>query len=134
MTEPAPDPHRWPPDLADLKVDAKIRDSRDDAKLSMELDAAVAYVEGVRGGTVDFTGAEPPATGKARPTSTLRLGTIRLALRWHARGRSPDGMIASPDVGSVRVSSGDADIDRMLRVGRYALPVLQPETAPTRYP
>ncbi len=129
----APDPY-WPPTLAALKVDAKINDSRDDTKLSMELDAAVEYVEGVRAGTVDFTGIPEPGSGLARVTTTLRLGTIRLALRWHARGRSPDAMIASPDTGAVRVSSGDWDIDRMLRIGRYALPVLQDEIPPMRYP
>lgn len=127
----APDPY-WPPTLDALKVDARINDSRDDARLSMELEAAAEYVQGVRGDRIDFTG--PPADGSTLGpvTATLRLGTIRLALRWHARGRSPDGMIASPDVGSVRVSSGDSDIDRMLRIGRYALPVLQPETPPVR--
>lgn len=129
----APDPHRWPPTLQELKVDAAIADARDDAKLSQELESAVAYVEGVRGDQVDFTGLTDPAP-KARPTATLRLGTIRLALRWHARGRSPDGMIASAETGSVRVASGDSDIDRMLRIGRFALPTLQPVDAPVRYP
>lgn len=128
----APDPHRWPPTLTELKVDAVIDDARDDARLSAELEAAIAYIEGVRGGQVDFTGLADPAP-KARPTATLRLGTIRLALRWHARGRSPDGMIASTDGPTTRVSSGDVDIDKMCRIGRYALPVLQPVTAVVRY-
>lgn len=118
----APDPYRWPPTLTEVKVVAQIKDSRDDARLGLELEAAVAYVEGVRGGQVDFTGAG--LDGKARPTATLRMGTIRLALRWLARGRSPDGMIASADGPSTRVSTGDADIDRQLRVGRFALPVI----------
>lgn len=129
----APDPHRWPPTLDELKVDAVINDPRDDARLSMELEAAVAYIEGVRGATIDFTGLADPAP-KGRPTGTLRLGTIRLALRWHARGRSPDAMISSPDGPSTRVSSGDTDIDRMCRIGRYALPVLQSTDVPTRWP
>jgi hypothetical protein len=119
----APDPYRWPPTLPELKVDGGIKDNRLDPKLSQELEAAVAFVEGVRGGQVDFTALADPAP-KARPTATLRLGTIRLALRWQARGRSPDGMIASAEGGSTRVSSGDADIDRMLRIGRFALPVI----------
>ena len=122
----------WPPDLSALKTDMKITDSRDDARLSLELEAAVEYVEAVRGGQVDFTGAEPPAVGLAPVTATLVLGTLRLAARWHARGRSPDAMIASQDGPTVRISSGDADIDRMLRLGRYALPVLQPVDAPLR--
>lgn len=118
----APDPHRWPPTLDETKVVAQIQDSRDDARLSLELEAAVSYVEGVRGGQVDFTGVA--TDGRALPSATLRMGTIRLALRWLARGRSPDAMIASPEGGSVRVSSGDSDIDRQLRIGRYALPVI----------
>lgn len=117
----------WPPTLADLKVDARISDGRDDAKLSMELEAAVAYVEGVRSGQVDFSGLLTPEEraeqGLLPTTATLCLGAIRLALRWQARGRSPDAMIASQDGPSVRVSSGDLDIDRMLRIGRYAMPV-----------
>jgi hypothetical protein len=122
----APDPHRWPPTLAELKVDDGNDGSRGDAKLSQELEAAVAYVERVRRRQVDFTGdltdPELEAAFMVRPDADLRLGTIRLALRWHARGRSPDGMVASPETGSVRVSSGDSDIDRMLRIGRYARP------------
>ena len=121
-----PDPY-WPPTLTALKVDGKIPDSRDDAKLSAELAAAVDYVEGVRR-DVDFTGLlteeELEDAGMVRVGHALHLGTIRLALRWQARGRSPDGMIASPDTGSVRVSTGDADIDRMLKVGRFARPVI----------
>lgn len=123
-----PDPVYWPPTLGMLKIDNKSTDStRDDAKLSQELDAAVAYVERVRRGSVDFSGLltelELVAAGMIRVDADLRLGTIRLALRQHARTRSPDGMVASPDLGSVRVGTGDADIDRMLRVGRYAGPV-----------
>jgi len=117
----APDANRWPPTLDELKIDAGIKDTRQDAKLSQELEAAVAYIEDVRGGQVDFTATDPDL---AWPRATLRLGTIRLALRWQARGRSPDGMIASTEGGSVRVSSGDQDIDRMCRIGRYALPVI----------
>jgi len=118
----APDPHRWPPTLDELKIVAQMKDSRDDARVSLELESAVAYVEGVRGGQVDFTGVA--GDGRALPTATLRMGTIRLALRWLARGRSPDAMIASPEGGSVRVSTGDADIDKQLRLGRFALPVI----------
>jgi hypothetical protein len=33
-------------------------------------------------------------------------------------------MVASLDTGSVRVGTGDSDIDRMLRVGRFASPVI----------
>lgn len=117
----APDPNRWPPTLDELKVDGSIKDARLDAKLSQELEAAVAFVEGVRDGQVDFTATDALV---AWPTALLRLGTIRLALRWQARGRSPDGMIATAEGPSTRVSSGDADIDRMLRIGRYALPVI----------
>lgn len=123
-----PDPVYWPPTLAMLKVDQGKTDStRDDAKLSQELAAAVAYVERVRRAAVDFSGllteSELEDAGMVQVDDDLRFGTIRLALRQHARSRSPDGMIASPDLGSVRVGTGDADIDRMLRVGRFAGPV-----------
>ncbi len=118
-----PDPVYWPPTLGWLKVDAKVPDSRDDAKLQLELDAAVAYVERVRR-DVDYTGLltgpELVLARMRRVTADHQLGTMRLAWRWHVRGRSPDMMISSPDAGSVRVSSGDPDIDRMLRIGRYA--------------
>jgi hypothetical protein len=126
VTTPDPDVY-WPPTLAQLKVDGEINHTRDDAKLSQELAAAVAYVERVRGGTIDFSGEltelELALLELGRVGADLRLGTIRLALRWQARGRSPDGMVASPDLGSVRVSTGDSDIDRKLRVGRFAGPV-----------
>jgi hypothetical protein len=126
VTTPDPDVY-WPPTLAQLKVDGEIDHNRDDAKLSQELGAAVAYVERVRRGSLEFTGLltedEAAALGLVLVDADTRLGTIRLALRWQARGRSPDGMVASPDLGSVRVSTGDSDIDRMLRVGRFAGPV-----------
>lgn len=113
----------WPPVLDDLKSDLKIKldDTRDDVRLSTELAAAVAYVERVHRGRVDFLDDDPTL----RPvTDDLHHGTVRLAGRWLARGRSPDGMVTSTEFGSVRVSSGDADIDRMLRVGKFARPVI----------
>lgn len=118
----------WPPQLTALKIDLRIDDSRDDAQLTAHLAAAVAYVERVRGGQVDFsgelTGPELALLGLVPVGDDLMHGTVRLAGRLHARGRSPDGMVSSPEFGSVRIGTGDADIDRMIRVGRWSMPVI----------
>ena len=54
----------------------------------------------------------------------VRLGTVRLAGRWYTRRRSPDGLIATADFGASRIPSFDADIERLLKIGRYAKPVI----------
>jgi hypothetical protein len=114
----------WPPHLDLLKLDLKVPadQTRDNDRMQLDLNAAVAYVERVRRGSVDFTATGSPLLVPV--DSDLILGTVRLAGRWLARGRSPDGMVSSTEFGSVRIGTGDADIDRMLRVGRYARPVL----------
>lgn len=112
----------WPPLLPALKSDLKITDERDDAVLTVQLSAAVAFVERVRDGQVNFLAT--PGSPLPLPDSALELGTIRLAGRWHTRRRSPDGLVSSGDLGTSRVGTGDADIDKMLRVGRFALPVI----------
>lgn len=111
----------WPPDLAALKVDAGVPDDRDDARLQQVLDAAVGLVERVRP-TFNYAGdldSELPA-----PTEDLALGTLRLAGRWHTRRRSPDGLVAAGEFGTSRVPAFDADIERLLGIGRYAGPVI----------
>lgn len=61
------------------------------------------------------------ASGKRRaPTPDLHLGTLRLAGRWHTRRRSPDGLVAMAELGAARVPSFDPDIERLLKIGRYA--------------
>lgn len=115
----------WPPQLDALKLDLKIKldDTRDDDRLQFNLAGAVAYVERVQQRRVDFSGVGTDPT-LIPVNDDLVHGTIRLAGRLLARGRSPDGMVTSAEFGSVRVGTGDADIDRMLRVGRYARPVI----------
>jgi hypothetical protein len=129
MTDPG-EAFTWPPTLPMLKVDMRIDDNRDDATLSQELAAVIGYVERVKGSQVDLYGVDDPSTPVTDPAYRLPLddgyvfGALRLAARQHARRRSPDGMVASLDTGSVRVGTGDSDIDRMLRVGRFASPVI----------
>jgi hypothetical protein len=114
----------WPPDLAALKVDLRIGrdDVRDDDVLGTELAAAVAYVERVHVGRYNFSGE--PVSALPAPGPDLTLGTLRLAGRWKTRRRSPDGLVEMGEMGSARVSSGDVDIDRLLRIGRFAPPVV----------
>ena len=113
----------WPPTLAEIKSDLDIAadDTRDDERLNRMLAAAVAFVERVR---PRFNYAADEASTLPVPTPDLVLGTIRLAGRWHTRRRSPDGLIQMAELGASRVPSGDPDIDRMLRIGRHARPVV----------
>jgi hypothetical protein len=110
--------------LADLKTEMGIEpdDTRDDAQLQTVLDAAVTFVERVRHGQFDFDG--DPLSDLPAPTADLTLGTLMLARRWHTRRRSPDGLVQMAELGSARVSSFDPDIDRLLRLGRHARPVV----------
>lgn len=114
----------WPPTLEELKLDRKSRgddaDSTDDAQLQPNLDAAVAFVERVRPG---FNYAAAPTSPYPAPSADLILGTLRLASRWKTRTRSADGLIDMGDMGAGRVPSFDADIDRLLGIGRFAGPV-----------
>lgn len=114
----------WPPDLAALKGDLNIpsNDERDDSHLQLQLDAAVAFVETVHDGRYNFDGdvlVDLPA-----PNAGIRLGTLRLAGRWHTRRRSPDALIQMGELGAARVPSFDPDIDRLLRIGRFAPAVI----------
>lgn len=112
----------WPPLLDELKLDLKVDDARDDARLQTMLDAAVAFVERVRRGAFNFDG--DLASTLPDPTADLRAGTLRLAGRWHTRRRSPDGLVAMAELGAARVPSFDPDIERMLGIGRYRRPVV----------
>jgi hypothetical protein len=110
----------WPPTLADLKVDAGIDadDVRDDDSNEQNLAAAVSFIERVHTGRYTFTGT--PTVDVPAPPADMELGTVRLALRWKARRRSADALIAMGELGASRVPSFDPDIDRMCRLGRYA--------------
>lgn len=126
MTTPDPS---WPPTLALLKTDmgrelaeGEPPDDQDDAKLQLVLNAAVAVVQRLREGAYNFgrTGEETLAV----PGDDMRLGTVRLAWRWHARRRSPDALVAMAELGSGRVPMFDSDIELMLEVGRFRPPVI----------
>lgn len=96
-------------------------DTRDDALLTVVLNASVAFVESVHDGRYNFAGdvlSELPT-----PSADLKLGTLMLARRWHARRRSPDALVDMAELGAARVPGFDPDIDRLLRIGRYAPPV-----------
>lgn len=116
----------WPPTLAELKVDMKIPagDTRDDAQLTQALNAAVAFVARVRASSYNFAGDLGSFLPDPGTAADLILGTLRLARRWKERSRSPAGLIEMADLGAARVSSGDADIDRLLRIGRHLRPAV----------
>ncbi|MEV6646049.1 phage head-tail connector protein [Amycolatopsis sp. NPDC051371] len=107
----------WPPPLEDLKADMNVPDNQDDALLQANLDAAVAFVERVRS-DVDY--GNFPLPGAKLPSADLALGTIRLAARWFTRKRSPEALVDMGELGTARIPSFDADIDRLLRIGRSA--------------
>ncbi len=102
-----------------MKIDAS--DTRDDDRLQVVLDAAVTFVQRVRP-RFNYTG-EPAAT-YPEPAYDLILGTLRLAGRWHQRRRSPDALVQMAELGASRVPSFDPDIERLLRIGRHAYPVV----------
>jgi hypothetical protein len=113
----------WPPTLATLKVDLKLGpdDDRDDERLTLDLTAAVAFVERVRAGAFNFDDTLDSALPE--PTADLILGTLRLAGRWDERRKSPDALIQMAEMGAGRVPTVDSDIDRLLGIGRFAPPV-----------
>jgi len=103
----------WPPTLADLKVELRAEDQRDDPVMARKLAAAIAFVERVK---------TDPDLGYFVPgynVGDLVEGTLLLAARLYARRNSPDGLIAMGELGSTNVPGFDADIDRMLEIGRY---------------
>lgn len=113
----------WPPTLAALKVDMKIgvTDDRDDVQLQSALDASVAFVE-ERRPRVNYT--EDPLSTYPEPTDDLILGTIRLAARWYRRSYASDGAAYMGELGTGQVPWVDPDIERMLRIGRFAKAVI----------
>jgi hypothetical protein len=117
---------QWPPLLADLKIDADIAadDDRDDDAHGQTLAAAISFVQRRHRGRYDFGLGESGDELLPAPDVDMALGTIRLALRWHSRRRSPDALIAMGELGGARVSSYDVDIDRQLRIGRYSPSVI----------
>lgn len=112
----------WAPLLADVKVDLRIEDTIDDGALQPCLDAAIAFVRERHEATYNVD--EDPFSTLPSVPSSVRLGTVRLAGRWYTRRRSPDGLIATADFGTSRIPSIDADIERLLKIGRYSKPVI----------
>jgi len=112
----------WVPELTDVKVDLRIEDTIDDGALQPCLDAAIAFVQDQHRDRYNVD--EDPFSTLPSVPSSVRLGTVRLAGRWYTRRRSPDGLIASADFGSARIPSIDADIERLLKIGRYAKAVV----------
>lgn len=108
------------PTIADVKTDASITDTRDDARLQMVLDAAIAKVVELR---TDLNFAADPLSAAPYPDHDVWLGTVRLAHRWHVRRRSPDAAISMGDLGTSRVPMIDMDIERLLGIGRFSGPV-----------
>jgi len=111
----------WPPTLDELKTDMKIElsDTREDDRLTTDLAAAVAWVESVKP-SFRYDETDPAQLELPDPPADLRLGTLRMAGRWNDRRRSKDGMVAMGELGVTRVTSYDNDIDRMLKIGKYA--------------
>lgn len=116
----------WPPTLDALKLDLKIEpeDTRDDQRLQQVLDASVFFVERVRAGGYNFAGDLDSPLPDPADDSSLQLGTIRLAGRWHTRRRSPDALVDMGELGNTRVPGIDPDIERLLRIGRHAVPAV----------
>lgn len=106
----------WPPSVEDVQTDAGIGADIDTVVLGIELDAAVAYVQGVR---KMFNYAADPESDLPPPTDLLWLGTVRLAKRWHDRRRAAAGQIFMGDTGSDSIPYVDPDIERMLGIGRF---------------
>lgn len=112
----------WPPTLDDLKADMKmdVDDTRFDVPLQITLDAAIAYVQRVRKGEVDFDNPNNPGAGLDGVDADLVLGTLRYARRLDIRRDSPSGMVVTDQIGATPVAGWDADIEKNLRIGRYA--------------
>lgn len=113
----------WPPTLEALKLDMDIdiSDTRDDEVLQTQLDAAVAFVESVRP-RINYR--NDLLSDYPEPEPDLVLGTLRLAGRWYTRRRSPEGLVAMGEMGSARIPAFDSDIEKLLRIGRWAKAVV----------
>jgi len=109
----------WPPTLDDLKSDMKITDSRDDVALGLRLSAAVDFVEEQRY-DLKFTTSDPTDL-RPLPDDRVFLGTIRLASRWYTQRRSDQDTIPTAEFGTYTVAAVDQDIQRQLKIGRFAL-------------
>lgn len=114
----------WPPGLDDLRRELRRvdgADTTDDQLLTDAVDAAVAFTTRIHRRRYNLDGL---SVLLPRPPADITLGTIYLARRLHSRRSSPDGVINLGELGASRIPSFDPDIDRMLKLGRYAGPVI----------
>lgn len=118
---PTPDPVlAWPPTLDMYKLDADVpvpAGAANDPRLEQTLQAAIEHVERLKAGKIDFTGDTLGVLPS--PTADMILGTLRLAVRWNARRRSVDGLVNMGQQGIGRMPAWDADIERMIGIGRH---------------
>lgn len=117
-----PQPFTWPPSVDDMAVDMKADlgelTDEDRARMGSDLAAAIAKVAELRGSSYNFH--DDLLSPLPTPTPDITLGVLRLAGRWFNRRRSPDGLIGAGELGNSRIPSFDADIERLLGIGRYA--------------
>lgn len=106
-------------ELDEEATDADDLSESERQRLERVFDAAVEFVERVHLGRFNFTG-EPSAL--PAPGKTMGLGTVMLARRWHTRRRSPQMLVAAAEMGAAKVPWQDEDINRLLRLGRHAIP------------
>lgn|SRR5687767_3900760 len=106
-------------ELDEEAMDAEDLSAADRQRLDRVFDAAVEFVERVHLGRFNFTG-EPSTL--PLPGKQFKLGTCMLARRWHTRRRSPAMLVSAADMGAARVPWVDEDINRLLRLGRHAIP------------
>jgi hypothetical protein len=103
----------WPPTLDDLRDQLDVDIERDRKVWAAKLRAAIGYIERAKTDP-DLGYFVPP-----HQVDDLVEGTILLASRLKARGNSPDGLVSMGELGSSRVPSFDADIERLCEIGRY---------------
>lgn len=109
----------WPPTLTALKRHMGVNDDHDDAVLQDKLNAAVAFVQDQHDGRYEFD-TTFGLSDLPLPHQDMVEGTLMLARRLYERRNSPQGLITMGDLGSASIPGFDLDIERMLRLGRYA--------------
>lgn len=121
----AAEPITWPPTVEHMMLDRKVTadetSPEDRARMGADLAAALAVVGRLRRDTLNVDG--DPLSTLPSPSADVALGVVRLAVRWNDRRRSPDGLISAGELGSSRIPSFDADIERLCGIGRYVGPV-----------
>ena len=88
----------------------------DEAALDGAVAAANAYLDRLPArltSTID----EPPA-----PLATATQAATMQAARWYSRRNSPQGVANFEELGAAYVSRYDPDLERLLRIGRSAMP------------